>query len=322
MAGVVKAVASAGPDIELPKSTTWKQWLDRDAWRQIMISVPYVWLIVFFVAPFLIVLAISFGIAQVGVPPVTWPANWVAWDNYQLMFSKSLYFKAYFNSLQLAAVATVFTLLIGYPMALGIARSSGTMRNVLLLLVILPFWTSFLLRIYAWIGLLGGNSWFNKGLTGIVNTFLPLWGAEPWAKIQMMNTNFAVVLGIVYSYLPFMILPLFSTLERMDPTLDEAAMDLGSKRWQVFKDVTLPLSLPGIIAGAMLVFIPATGEYVIPSLMGRGDSPMIGRVLVDEFFQNRSWPMASAVAVALLFALVIPIMLYNWFESRAQQGAT
>ncbi|MFN0192172.1 MAG: ABC transporter permease [Aestuariivirga sp.] len=286
-----------------------------------MIGVPYVWLVIFFVLPFLIVLGISFGIAQVGVPPVKWAETfpYIEWANYQLLFSKTLYVKAYWNSVQMAAIATFFTLLIGYPMALGIARSSGTMRNVLLLLVILPFWTSFLLRIYAWIGLLGNNSWFNKSLTWIVNTFFPIWGTLP--KIQMMNTDFAVILGIVYSYLPFMILPLFSTLERFDPTLDEAAMDLGSKRWQVFKDITLPLSIPGIVAGAMLVFIPATGEYVIPALMGRGDTPMIGKVLVDEFFQNRSWPMASAVAVALLFVLVIPIMLYNWIESRSMQGA-
>jgi putrescine transport system permease protein len=319
MAAIAQAPAAAGPDVELPPSATWKQWLDRDAWRQVMIAVPYGWLVVFFILPFLIVLAISFGIAQVGVPPVVWPENfpYATSANYDLLFSKPLYWRAYLNSVQLAAFATAFTLLIGYPMALGIARSSGTMRNVLLLLVILPFWTSFLLRIYAWIGLLGNNSWLNKSLTWIVNTFFPIWGNLD--KIQMMNTNFAVVLGIVYSYLPFMILPLYSTLERLDSTLDEAAMDLGSRRWQVFKDITLPLSLPGIIAGAMLVFIPATGEYVIPALMGRGDSPMIGRVLVDEFFQNRSWPMASAVAVALLFVLVVPIMLYNWIESRSMR---
>jgi putrescine transport system permease protein len=321
VAAIAQAPAATGSEVALPPSTTWKQWLDRDAWRQVIIAVPYAWLVVFFVAPFLIVLAISFGISQVGVPPVVWPENfpYATSANYQLLFGKALYWRAYLNSVQLAAIATVFTLLIGYPMALGIARSSGTMRNVLLLLVILPFWTSFLLRIYAWIGLLGNNSWLNKGLTWMVNTFFPVWGNLD--KIQMMNTNFAVVLGIVYSYLPFMILPLYSTLERLDPTLDEAAMDLGSRRWQVFKDVTLPLSLPGIVAGAMLVFIPATGEYVIPALMGRGDSPMIGRVLVDEFFQNRSWPVASAVAVALLFVLVIPIMLYNWIESRSTREA-
>jgi putrescine transport system permease protein len=323
MAAVAKPAAATGPEIELPKSTTWKQWLDRDAWRQIMIATPYAWLLIFFVTPFLIVLGISFGISQVGTTPVVWPEEfpWITWANYELLFSKALYFKAYLNSVQMAAIATFFTLLIGYPMALGIARSSGTMRNVLLLLVILPFWTSFLLRIYAWIGLLGNNSWFNKSLTWLVNTFFPIWGDQPLQRIQMMNTDFAVTLGIVYSYLPFMILPLYSTLERFDPTLDEAAMDLGSKRWQVFRDITLPLSIPGIVAGAMLVFIPATGEYVIPALMGRGDSPMIGKVLVDEFFQNRSWPMASAVAVALLFVLVIPIMLYNWIESRSAQGA-
>jgi putrescine transport system permease protein len=321
MAAVARpAIAATGPEAELPKSVNWKQWLDRDAWRQVMIAVPYFWLIVFFVAPCLIVLAISVGVSQVGIPPVIWPDGFpfATLENYQLLFSKTLYWRAYLNSLKLAAIATLFTLLIGFPMALGIARASGALRNILLLLVILPFWTSFLLRVYAWIGLLGNSSWFNKGLTWIVNTFFPVWGHLD--KIQMMNTNFAVVLGIVYSYLPFMILPLYATLEKLDPTLDEAAMDLGSRRWQVFKDVTLPLALPGIIAGSMLVFIPATGEYVIPALLGRGDSPMIGRVLVDEFFQNRSWPVASAVAVALLIVLVIPIMLYNWLESRAMRA--
>ncbi len=314
-------IASAAPASDLPRSASWKQWLDRDAWRQAIIAVPYIWLLIFFVAPFLMVLAISFGISQVGIPPVIWPEEFphMNWENYKLLVTKNLYFRAYLNSVQLAAIATFFTLLIGFPMALGIARSGGAMRNVLLLLVILPFWTSFLLRVYAWIGLLGNSSWFNRGLTWMVNTFLPVWGEID--KIQMMNTDFAVILGIVYSYLPFMILPLYATLERLDPTLDEAAMDLGSRRWQVFRDVTLPLSLPGIIAGSMLVFIPATGEYVIPALLGRGDSPMIGRVLVDEFFQNRSWPVASAVAVALLFVLVIPIMVYNYIEGRSMQGA-
>jgi putrescine transport system permease protein len=321
MAAIAKASVGAGPEVELPPSATWKQWLDRDAWRQVVIAVPYGWLLFFFVLPFLIVLAIAFGISQVGIPPVTWPQEfpYLNTGNFSLILSKTLYYKAYFNSVVMALIATAFCLLIGYPMALGMARTSGAMRNVLLLLVILPFWTSFLLRVLAWINLLGNASWFNRSLTWIVNTFFPVWGRLD--HIQMMNTNFAVVLGIVYSYLPFMILPLYATLERLDPTLDEAAMDLGSRRWQVFKDVTLPLSLPGIIAGAMLVFIPATGEYVIPALLGRGDSPMIGRVLVDEFFQNRSWPVASAVAIALLIVLVVPIMLYNYFESRAAGAA-
>jgi putrescine transport system permease protein len=315
-------LAAAQPSGELPQVANFRQWLDRDAWRQFIIAVPYAWLLIFFVAPFLIVLAISFGISQVGIPPVVWPDQFpfLSWDNYHLLASKSLYLRAYLNSVQMAAIATVFALLIGFPMALGIARSGPTLRNILLLLVILPFWTSFLLRVYAWIGLLGNASWLNRGLTWMVNHLFPVWGEID--KIQMMNTDFAVILGIVYSYLPFMILPLYATLERLDPTLDEAAMDLGSRRWQVFRDVTLPLSLPGIIAGSMLVFIPATGEYVIPALLGRGDSPMIGRVLVDEFFQNRSWPVASAVAVALLFVLVIPIMLYNYIEGRSLQRSS
>ena len=321
MAAIQSAtIAAAEPAGELPRAANWKQWFDRDAWRQLIIAIPYAWLLIFFVAPFLIVLAISFGISQVGIPPVVWPEQfpYLNWDNYELLVTRNLYFRAYLNSVQMAAIATVFTLLIGFPMALGIARAGGAMRKVLLLLVILPFWTSFLLRVYAWIGLLGNSSWLNRGLTWTVNTFFPIWGEID--KIQMMNTDFSVILGIVYSYRPFMILPLYATLERLDPTLDEAAMDLGSRRWQVFRDVTLPLSLPGIIAGSMLVFIPATGEYVIPALLGRGDSPMIGRVLVDEFFQNRSWPAASAVAVALLFVLVIPIMLYNYIEGRSMRA--
>jgi putrescine transport system permease protein len=316
------AIVAAPAARDGPGRAGWRQWLDRDGWRQLMIAVPYLWLVVFFVAPFLIVLAISFGISQVGIPPVVWPERFpfLAMDNYRLLVSKSLYLRAYLNSIEMAAIATAITLLIGFPMALAIARSSGAMRNVLLLLVILPFWTSFLLRVYAWIGLLGSSSWLNRGLTWMVNHFFPVWGEID--KIQMMNTDFAVILGIVYSYLPFMILPLYATLERLDPALDEAAMDLGSRRWQVFRDITLPLALPGILAGSMLVFIPASGEYVIPALLGRGDSPMIGRVLVDEFFQNRSWPVASAVAVALLFMLVIPIMLYNYIESRSLRGAS
>jgi putrescine transport system permease protein len=321
MAGAVPQPSSTESSAaELPVSKTWRQWLDREAWRQVTISVPYLWLLCFFVAPFLIVIAISFGISRVGVPPVVWPETfpYASPGNYALLAEKSLYLRAYLNSLQMAALATFFTVLIGFPMALGISRASGAMRNILLLLVILPFWTSFLLRVYAWIGLLGSNSWFNKSLTWIVNTFFPFWGQ--FDRIQMMNTDFAVVLGIVYSYLPFMILPLYASLERLDPTLDEAAMDLGSRRWQVFRDITLPQSLPGLIAGSMLVFIPATGEYVIPALLGRGDSPMIGRVLVDEFFQNRSWPVASAVAVSLLFVLVVPIMIYNYLESRGMRG--
>jgi putrescine transport system permease protein len=320
MAAIPQKAAQVSETTGLPPARTFRQWLDREAWAKAMIAIPYAWLTIFFVIPFLIVLAISFGRSKVGIPPVEWPAEFPHIDgrSYQLLGSNSLYYWAYFNSVLIALKATFFTLLIGFPMALGIARAQGAWRHILLLLVILPFWTSFLLRVYAWIGLLGNNSWFNRGLTWIVNTFFPIWGELD--KIQMMNTEFAVVLGIVYSYLPFMILPLYATLERLDPSLDEAAMDLGSRRWQVFKDITLPLALPGIVAGSLLVFIPATGEYVIPALLGRGDSPMIGRVLVDEFFQNRAWPVASALAVALLMFLVVPIMIYNHLESRAQSG--
>ena len=218
-----------------------------------------------------------------------------------------------------AATATFFCLLLGYPMALGITRVSRTWRNILLMLVVLPFWTSFLLRVYAWMGLLGSNSWFNKGLTALINMALP--ADHAFTSLPLMNSNFAVVLVMVYSYLPFMILPLYANLEKLDQTLNEAATDLGSRPWQVFKDVTLPLSIPGIIAGGLLVFIPASGELIIPTLVGNASDPMIGRVISDEFSSARDWPMASAVAVALLLLLVLPIMAYNHFERRAQEKA-
>jgi putrescine transport system permease protein len=222
------------------------------------------------------------------------------------------------SSLINALIATLLCLLIGYPMALGITRVSKSWRNILLMLVILPFWTSFLLRVYAWIGMMGSNSWFNKLLTSIYNFAVP----SEWAlkSIPMMNTSFAVVLVMVYSYLPFMILPLYANLEKLDTTLNEAAMDLGSRPWQVFKDVTLPLSIPGIIAGGLLVFIPATGELIIPSLVGSSANPMIGRVISDEFNSARDWPMASAVAVALLFLMVLPMVFYNHYEAKAQNA--
>jgi len=244
-----------------------------------------------------------------------WP--YVTWDNFARLFNDSVYFRGYLTSLYNATIATALCLFLGYPMALGIARAKGVMRNVLLLLVILPFWTSFLLRVYAWIGLMGSNSWFNKLLTPVVNLFLP--AGSHFNSIPMMNTNFAVILVVVYSYLPFMILPLFANLEKLDFTLNEAAMDLGSKPHQVFRDITLPLSMPGIIAGALLVFIPATGELVIPSLVGNASDPMIGHVINDEFSLNRNWPMASAIAVALLLLLVIPIMIYNRIQSKSAQ---
>ena len=291
-------------------------------WLQRAVAFPYVWLLLFFLTPFLIILKISVAEPLVAQPPFTPLFEWgqrgiegvkLTFENYAFLFQDGYYGIIYLSSLKMAAIGTLLCLLIGYPMAYYIARQPARRRQVLLLAVILPFWISFLLRVYAWIGLLNNR--------GVINDVLLYLGVidEP---LTMLYNDFAVYLGIVYSYLPFMILPLYATLEKLDRTLDEAAMDLGSKPWQVFKDITLPLSVPGIIAGAMLVFIPATGEYVIPSLMGRGDSPMIGRVLADEFFQNRDWPVASAVAVALLAILVVPIMIYNFFQARgAAAGA-
>ncbi len=298
------------------QSQGFSDWFNRVGWRKLIITIPYFWLFLFFLAPFGIVLVISFSEAAIAIPPFRIGTSWaeimeMASYNFGLLAEDSLYWWGYLNSVKIAAVSTVFCLLLGYPMAYGIARAGGAWRNILLLLVILPFWTSFLLRIYAWMGMLSKNGLINDILTGIGIV------SEP---IPMMNTDFAVYIGIVYSYLPFMILPLFANLERLDMTLNEAAMDLGSRPWRTFIDVTLPLSLPGIVAGSLLVFIPATGEYVIPALLGRADSPMIGKVLADEFFLNRDWPVASAVAVVLLVLLVVPIMAFNHYNAKEQES--
>ena len=291
-----------------------QRWLNRNGWRQMVAGIPYFWLLLFFLTPFAIVMVIAVSEAAYSIPPFKIPFTWEALKanvatNFGYLINDSLYYTGYLNSLKIAAISTVFCLLLGYPMAYGIARSSGATRNILLLLVILPFWTSFLLRIYAWIGLLGTNGTINNVLLaiGIID--------EP---LKMMNTDFAVYIGIVYSYLPFMILPLYANLERLDNTLNEAAMDLGSRPMRTFLDITLPLSVPGIVAGSMLVFIPATGEYVIPVLLGTGSSPMIGRVLFDEFFLNTDWPVASAVAIVLLLLLVVPIMIFNHYQASAE----
>ena len=297
-----------------------RAWFNRTGWRSTIIAVPYVWLVAFFLVPFLIVIAMSLALRTSTSPPFgfhdTWP--FIDLTNFARLFQDTLYIRGFSTSVANAALATVLCLLLGYPMALGITRVSKSWRNILLMLVILPFWTSFLLRVYAWIGMMGSNSWFNKGLTAAWNGIMP---AE-WAVrfIPMMNTSFAVVLVMVYSYLPFMILPLYANLEKLDGTLNEAAMDLGSRPWQVFRDVTLPLSMPGIIAGGLLVFIPASGELIIPSLVGNSANPMIGRVISDEFNSARDWPMASAVAVALLLLLVLPMMIYQHFDARAQRA--
>jgi putrescine transport system permease protein len=297
------------------------RWFNRRGWSDLIIATPYVWLLVFFFLPFLIVVGMSFATRTPIAPPFSFGGEHPLFnlEGYARLFADSLYIRAFLTSVTNAAFATVLCLLIGYPMALGLTRVSRSWRNVLLLLVILPFWTSFLLRVYAWMGLLGSNSWFNKGLTGLYNAMVP----ADWAlrSIPMMNSNFAVVLVMVYSYLPFMILPLYANLEKLDRTLDEAAMDLGSRPFRVFLDVTLPLSIPGMIAGGLLVFIPAAGELIIPSLVGDASSPMIGRVISDEFASARDWPMASAVAVALLLLLVLPMMAYTHFEAKARQRA-
>lgn len=294
------------------------RWFHRRGWSDLVIGLPYAWLLIFFLIPFLIVVGMSFATRTSTAPPFGFGGEnpLVNLTGYGRLFTDTLYIRAFVTSLVNAAGAMVLCLLIGYPMALGLTRVDRGWRNILLMLVILPFWTSFLLRVYAWMGLMGSNSWFNKLLTGAWNWLVP----QAWdvANVPLMHTNFAVVLVMVYTYLPFMILPLYANLERLDPTLDEAAMDLGSRPFAVFRDVTLPQSIPGIIAGGMLVFIPAAGELVIPTLVGDSSAPMIGRVISDEFSSARDWPMASAVAVALLILMVGPMMLYSRFEARAQ----
>ena len=293
-------------------------WFDRRGWSDIIIGVPYAWAIVFILLPICIVSALSFAVPVLNSPPYEFPRNWpyVSTGSFRRLFTDSIYIRSFGVSLINASIATVLCLLIGYPMALGLTRVSKAARRVLLMLIVLPFWTSFLLRVYAWIGLMGNNSWFNRLLTMLYNIFVP----QVWhiAHIQIMYTNFAVIFVVVYSYLPFMILPLYANLDKLDRTLDEAAMDLGSRPFQVFIDVTLPLSMPGIIAGGLLVFIPTAGELVIPSLVSNMSDPMIGAIISQEFGLNHDWPMAASISVALLIILVVPLMAYTRFESRAQ----
>jgi putrescine transport system permease protein len=298
------------------------QWLNRRGLRGrgVVIGVPYLWLLLFFMVPFFFVLKIALSEAAYSVPPI---ADMLTnqgegrisialnFGNFDYLFSDPLYVTAYLNSLRVAFIATVLTLLIGYPMAYAIARADKAMRPVLLMLVILPFWTSFLIRVYAWMSILQDSGLINSALMGIGIIDTP---------IRMLNTDFAVFIGIVYSYLPFMILPLYSTLEKMDLTLLEAAADLGCRPFSAFLRITLPLSVPGIVAGSLLVFIPAVGEFVVPELLGGPDSLMIGRVLWQEFFANRDWPVASSVAIALLLLLVIPIMIFQTVQSDESKG--
>ena len=281
--------------------------------RGLVVALPYLWLLLFFVIPFVIVLKISFSDVDLAIPPYKPLLEWVGknslaikldFNNYAFLFTDPLYVRAFLNSVKVAFVSTVLSrLVIGYPIAYGIARSTPGWRNFLLFLVVLPFWTSLLLRVYAWIGLLKPNGIINNALLALHVIHEPL---------NMLYTPFALYVGIVYSYLPFLILPLYANLEKMDWQLLEAAEDLGCRPWQAFYKITLPLSRNGILAGSMLVFIPAVGEFVIPALLGGPKQLMIGRVLWDEFFSNRAWPVASAVAILLLLVLV-PLMM--WYQS-------
>mgnify|MGYP002654712467 CR=1 FL=1 len=292
-------------------------WFHRRGWADLMIAIPYVWLVALFLLPFLIVLGMSFATRTPTSPPFGFGGENPVLNTagYVRLFTDDLYIRAFLTSILNAGVATLLCLLIGFPMALALTRVSKSWRTILLMLVILPFWTSFLLRVYAWMGLLAKSSWFNGMLTDAWNFLVPI----DWAvrSLPMMHSNFAVVLVMVYTYLPFMILPLYASLERLDPALDEAAMDLGSRPARVFWDITLPQAVPGIIAGGLLVFIPAAGELVIPTLVGDAGNPMIGRVISDEFSSANDWPMAASVAVALLVLMVGPMMVWSRYQARA-----
>lgn len=293
----------------IPNSSNLRRWY--------VIAAPYFWLLLFFLVPFFIVFKLSLSDSAIAIPPYTPTFNWsdgitgflskLDFENYKFIFSDPLYVNAYWSSLKIAAIATLLTLLVAYPIAYGMARAPKAWQPTLMMLVILPFWTSFLIRIYAWIGILKKE--------GLLNLFLMNWGiiSEP---LNILNTTTAVYIGIVYSYLPFMILPLYASLEKISPTLLEAAEDLGSRPWKAFWQVTFPLSLPGVLAGCLLVFIPAVGEFVIPDLLGGSETLMIGRTLWNEFFNNRDWPLSSAVAVVLLLVLIVPIVFFQ----RQQQN--
>jgi putrescine transport system permease protein len=289
-----------------------------------LIAVPYIWLLALFLIPFLIVLKISLSDAALAIPPYTpqldFAGGWDAvktffadldFENFEFLTTDDLYWKAYLSSLKIALISTGFTLLIGYPIAYSMARAAPEWRPTLLMLVVLPFWTSFLIRVYAWMGILSNE--------GLLNQFL-LWTGLISEPLTILNTNTAVYIGIVYTYLPFMILPIYSALEKMDDSLLEAAEDLGCSRTSAFWLVTIPLSKTGIIAGCFLVFIPTLGEFVIPSLLGGSQTLMIGKVLWEEFFNNRDWPVASAVAIILLLILIIPIILFQRNEQKQREA--
>ncbi|MCG7506764.1 ABC transporter permease subunit [Mesorhizobium retamae] len=290
---------------------------------KLVIIIPYTFLLVFFLVPFFIVFKISLSQVAIAMPPYTPALDFsggisgvfsqlkeLSFDNYVFLTEDPLYFNAYVTSVIVAGISTLLTLLVGYPIAYGMSRAPATLRPTLLMLVILPFWTSFLIRVYAWIGILKPEGLLNQLLlsTGIIS--------EP---LIILNTYTAIFIGIVYSYLPFMVLPLYSALEKMDYSLIEAAQDLGCPPITAFWKITFPLSLPGVLAGCLLVFIPAVGEFVIPDLLGGSQTLMIGRTLWNEFNANRDWPVSSAVAVLLLLVLIIPIVIFQHAQARAQE---
>ncbi|MBA1292271.1 ABC transporter permease subunit [Pseudomonas lurida] len=287
--------------------------------KQVVIGIPFLWLFLFFALPFFIVLKISFAEADVAIPPYTEIYTYVEQKlqvvlnlaNYSLLAGDELYISAYLGSLKMAFFSTLLCLLIGYPMAYAIATARKEMQTVLVLLIMMPTWTAILIRVYAWMGILSNN--------GLLNGFLMSMGLinEP---LQILNTNIAVYIGVVYSYLPFMILPLYANLVKHDQSLLEAASDLGSTTFNSFWKITVPLSKNGIIAGCMLVFIPVVGEFVIPELLGGPETLMIGKVLWQEFFNNRDWPVASALAVVMLAILIVPIILFNRSQAKEMEG--
>jgi putrescine transport system permease protein len=293
---------------------------------RLILWAPYLWLVIFFLVPFLIVIKISLSQTAIAQPPyvpvLDVAAGWagikdfvagLGLDNFASLLSDDIYARSYLKSLQVAAVSTAILFVIGYPIAYGMARAPRSLQSVLVMLVVLPFWTSFLIRVYAWINILQTDGLLNGALRalGLID-----------APVAWLATDTAIYIGIVYSYLPFMVLPLYATLEKLDETLLEAAADLGAPRWQAFWRVTFPLSLPGVGAGALLCFIPITGEFVIPDLLGGSDSLMIGQTLWTEFFSNKDWPVASAIAVVLLLALVVPIAIYQNLQMKNIEGGS
>ncbi|WP_245879869.1 ABC transporter permease subunit [Vibrio gangliei] len=306
--------------VEKPAQSLCKTWqLDKKIGRKLVIGVPFFWLLIFFLLPFVIVLKISFSMADVAIPPYTELVSWaddqitilLNMANYMLLGEDDLYLAAYLSSLKMAFISTLACLLIGYPMAYAIARAKKETQTILLLLIMMPTWTAILIRVYAWMGILSNN--------GLLNGFLLQMGVID-SPLHILNTDLAVYIGIVYSYLPFMVLPLYANLSKHDQSLLEAASDLGCRNVSTFWQITVPLSKGGIIAGCMLVFIPVVGEFVIPELLGGPDTLMIGKVLWQEFFNNRDWPVAAALAVVMLAILMIPIIFFNRTQAKELQG--